>query len=466
MEVDVGAEDTETVGEQEFSANANTSAKSTSDESNQDELREKDAEIAFLKSTNQGLQEEVKDLESYLEYLHTSHGDLIKEHKLMQSSYAKLQVTSDKDTEELTSRLNHMQQKVDELANSKGKFFLTKAKKPYHDLSAAQKSVVHRQVRETVAPKIDELLEDRKLCVSLVVLKDVDGKNPSVKINTQPHRTFDQLTDAERQTVAELSDSNAIHRTSNASYAAKRKIIKDLPPLTHLQRHNENVASSLPPIRQAPGREGGFLPIRTELKQQIEHLDKLGKLDSSETVYVKYGLDSTRLTHNVNCCVYSAETISASTEIGLVGAVDGGDSHDDMDTAAPPFFEQIKELDKNPVIQTDIGDVKVELRGGGDLCNIYQQLGLCNATSKHNCPCCVLPKASFWETADNEELLRKCNGPELGRTRSNIMNEAKQTKPNFSVKNMPQTPLPRNPNGLIITWMVLCMLHAVLRLTG
>ena len=304
MEVDVGVENPETL-EQEFPANANLCEKSDSSESDSSfkrQLCEKDAEITFLKGTNQGLLQEVNDLESYLEYLHTSQVDLMKEHKLLQSSYAKLQLTSDKDSEELTSRLNHMQQKVDELAESNGKFRLTKAKKPYYDLSAAQKAVVHRQVRETVAPKIDNLLEDRKLCMSQVVLEDVEGKNPSIKINTKPHRTFDQLTDAECETVAELSDSNAIHRTSNASYAAKRKIIKDLPPLTHLQRHNENVASSLPQISQAPGREGGFLPIRAELKQQIEHLDKLGKLDRTETVYVKYGLDSTRLTHNSTSC--------------------------------------------------------------------------------------------------------------------------------------------------------------------
>ena len=435
MELDVN-EDHNTP--EDHSSTAIPSMQSTSSESNtshEDQLREKDVEIGFLKSTNQGLMAEIHDLEAYLQYLHTSHGELMKAHKLLQASYSKFQLTTDKDSDELNSRLNHMQQKVEELAQSNEKFLLTKVKKPYHDLSAAQKAVVQRQVRETVTPKIDELLEDRKLTVSQLVLEDVEGKNPSVKINTKPHRTFDQLTDAERKTVAELSDTNAIYRTSNAAYAAKRRIIKDLPPLTHLQIHNENVTSSLPPISQAPGREGGFLPIRVELKQQIEHLDKLGKLDPTETVYVKYGLDSTRLTHNDTCCIYSAETISESTEIGLVGAVDGGDSHGDMETAAPPFFEQIKELDQNPIIQTDIGDVKVELRGGGDLCNVYQQLGLCNATSKHNCPCCVLPKADFWKTADNEELLTACNGPELGRTRSNIMNDAKQTKSAFSVKH-------------------------------
>ena len=58
MEVDIGAENPETVEEQEFSANANPSEHSTSSESDaslERQLREKDAEITFLKSTNQGL---------------------------------------------------------------------------------------------------------------------------------------------------------------------------------------------------------------------------------------------------------------------------------------------------------------------------------------------------------------------------------------------------------------------------
>ena len=268
---------------EDHSSTAIPSMQSTSSESNtshEDQLREKDVEIGFLKSTNQGLMAEIHDLEAYLQYLHTSHGELMKAHKLLQASYSKFQLTTDKDSDELNSRLNHMQQKVEELAQSNGKFLLTKAKKPYHDLSAAQKAVVQRQVRETVAPKIDELLEDRKLTVSQLVLEDVEGKNPSVKINTKPHRTFDQLTDAERKTVAELSDTNAIYRTSNAAYAAKRRIIKDLPPLTHLQIHNENVTSSLPPISQAPGREGGFLPIPSRTQATNRTFGQIRKVGS------------------------------------------------------------------------------------------------------------------------------------------------------------------------------------------
>ena len=103
------------VGAEEFPVNANQCAQSHSGElyaSFQRQLCEKDTEITFLQSTNQGLLQEVNDLEAYVVYLHTSHTDLMKEHKFLQSSYAKLQATSDKDSEELASRLSLMQHHI------------------------------------------------------------------------------------------------------------------------------------------------------------------------------------------------------------------------------------------------------------------------------------------------------------------------------------------------------------------
>ena len=263
-----------------------------------------------------------------------------------------------------------------------------------------------------------------------------------------------------------MSDTNSIYRTSHAAYASKRRLIKDLPPLTHLKLYDESLKAKLPPITVAPGRPGGFTPIRTEVKTQIEFLDRKGDLDQEKPVYVKCGIDATKMTNKDNCYVYSIETISSKTEIGLVGAVKGGDSADDMEKCGTSYFEELKELDVNPLVETNVGAVKVELRGGGDLSNLYAQLGLCKATSKYCCPICVLPKDRFYATAFDPNLVAGCNGRTYGRTRANISNEAIKSKPDFSVKRLPQCPLPRDPNQLIVKWVVYCVLHADLRLAG
>ena len=430
------------------------------------QLRGKNDEINFLKSTNQGLLADMKELEEYVHHIHAAHEELMKAHKTLQGSYSKLHLHSEKETDGLQAKLTEMQQKVEELVASNAKFLNSKARKSYHELGSTQKAVVHRQVRETIGPEIDQLMETRQLTAAQVVLEYVNGQKAAIKINMKPLRTFDELTDVERETVAVMSDSNSLHRTSNAAYAAKRRIIKDLPPLSHLKQYHQLIMSQLPKIIVAPIRSGGFLPIRAELKLQLEHLDCMGNLDQTETVHVKVGVDGTRLTHNNSVCIYTVESISTATDIGLVGAVKGGDGRDDMAQCGAPFFQQLEEIDKNPVIQTDIGDIPIELRGGGDLCNLYTQLVLSAATAKYCCPLCICPKGMFWATAINPALLHDCNSHGLGQTRGNIMNEAIRSKPAFSVKNMPQTPLPRDPNTLIIKWMLLCTLHMDMRICG
>ena len=429
-------------------------------------LREKDDEIIFLKNTIRGLQDEIADFELHNRNITAAHLELAKLHKHLQTSHRKLAKDSEKESAEFQAKMNEMQTKVDDITASSGKFLNVKAKKPYHDLKATQKSLVHRQIRNEIAPRIDELLEKRELTVNQVVVQDINGQNPPIKIDTKPHRTFQQLTPLERETVAILSDSNSITRTSFTTYAAKRAIIKDLPPTSHLKEHHAIVMASLPKIIPAPVRKGGFLDIRGELKLQMEQLNRLDLLDLSEPVYVKGSLDATQYKHNGSMCIYTVEAISKGTEIGLVGLVEGGDGGVEMDESAGPFFDQILELDKNPIIQTDFGEVPVEVKGGGDLCNLYAQLGLCAATAKHSCPLCVLPKLSFWSAAFDPDLTEACNDRRLGRTRGNIMNEAVKTNPSFSVKGLPRTPLPRDPNALIISWMLICSLHIDLRLAG
>ena len=425
------------------------------------QIREKDAEIQFLKSTNSGLLAEIKELQEYVNYCNLAHLDL-------QKSYTKLQVEAEKDNSNLSSKINVMRLKIDELSVSKGKFIQhhKNSRKPYHELGHAQKSAVHKDLRDNLVPELDTALKKRKLCVDSVVLAHTEGEQSSVKIDIRPKRTFNQLTPIELETVSAMSDTNSLYRTSHAAYASKRRLINDLPPLSHVKQYDESLKEKLPKITVAPGRAGGFTPIREEVKEQLEYLNRKGDLDLTEPVYVKTGIDATKMTNRDSACVYSVESISSKTVIGLVGAVKGGDSADDMEQCGKPYFHQLKELDVSPVVETNAGAIKVELRGGGDLSNIYSQLGLCNATSKHPCPICTLPKTDFYATAYDPDLVKKCNGRYYGRTRANISNEAIKAKPGNGVKRLPQCPLPRDPNKLMVEWLVYCVLHADMRLAG
>ena len=95
------------------------------------------------------------------------------------------------------------------------------------------------------------------------------------------------------------------------------------------------------------------------------YLNQKGDFDP-ETVILKTSIDATRMTNRDSACVYVLQTISKKTEISVVGAVKGGDSGADMDLSAGPYFEQLKDLDMNPWIETSFGVVKVQLRGGGE----------------------------------------------------------------------------------------------------
>ena len=446
-------------------ARSSTSPSSTDHENL---IQEKDAEILFLKRTNDGLHDEIQALQDYANLCNSAHLELVKVYGDLQKSNAKMQMDAEKDNSNLSCTINEMRLKLDELSASKGKFIQhqEKSRKPYHKLCPAQKSAVHKDLRENLVPDLDTALKKRKLYVDSVILAHTEGEQSSVKIDIRPKRTFSQLSPIELETVAAMSDSNSIYRTSHAAYASKRRLIKDLPPLSHLKSYDESLKETLPKITVAPGRAGGFTPIRTEVKKQIEYLDRKGDLDLNEPVYVKTGIDATKMTNQDSACIYTVESISSKTEIGLVGAVKGGDSADDMEQCGKPYFEQLKELDINPLVETNAGVVKVELRGGGDLSNLYAQLGLCKATSKHPCPICVLPKDSFYATAFDPQLVQKCNGRQYGRTRANISNEAIKSKPGYSVKRLPQCPLPRDPNKLIIEWVIYCVLHADMRLAG
>ena len=247
-----------------------------------------------------------------------------------------------------------------------------------------------------------------------------------------------------------------------------RRVVPELPPLLHLRQHDEAVTATLPVPQAAPGRTGAFVDMRSEATSLAEFLHDMGQLDQDEDIYLKPASDATKLTNSKSLCIYSVQIISAGSEIGIVGAVEGGDSYEDMKVSGAPFFEQVKELATNPVLRTKVGDVAVKIRIGGDLVNILEMMGLSKATSNFPCPTCHLPRVRFSDTSFDPALRVACNGTRLGRTRATIWNEAIK-QPNqrkFSVKHVPLCPIPRDPNGLIIDAIVFCELHITVRLCG
>ena len=194
----------------------------------------------------------------------------------------------------------------------------------------------------------------------------------------------------------------------------------------------------------------------------------MGYTHEGDEIFVVPGIDATRLTNQDSVCVYTLRTVVASgSEIGVVGAVQGGDSYQDMKNCATPFWKELKELAQNPVVRTDFGEFKVTVRGGGDLSNIFDQNGLGKATSHHSCPGCILPKSRFADVVSPEfpDLISACNSV-LCRTRCNIINECRKPKPLFSVKNYPLSPLPLDPNEPLLLYFIVCMLHAIMRIVG
>ena len=95
-------------------------------------LKEKDEQINFLKSTNQGLLAELTEQENYVQHIHRAHQELMKVHKSLQESYSKFQSNSGKETNGLQSQLTELQQRFDELVASNTSFLNSKTKKAYH----------------------------------------------------------------------------------------------------------------------------------------------------------------------------------------------------------------------------------------------------------------------------------------------------------------------------------------------
>ena len=424
------------------------------------QIRELEDDNVFLRKSNEGLHKEVEELNDVIRQNAIAHRDLQSAYTTLQKSFKKLEEKTAKEAQCLTTKLQETRDKLKQLPITK----FTQAKKPYHDLKQAQRAVVNREIREMFAPEIDNTLKKRKLSVGQLILKETEGQKADVRINVQPTHTFESLTQAEKDKLALICDAKVIHRMSHSAYAATRRIIPDMPPFTHVKQYEEQIISKFPPLTDAPGRPGAFFELRHEISCQIEYLHKLGKLNLAEPIYIKPGIDATKL-NSASVCVYSIETISTATEIGIAGAVVGGDGYEDMQLTAHPFLEQVKELAKNPVINTSIGDIEVKLRVGGDLANMLELLGLCKACSRNPCPICVIAKEEFASAATNPSHRTACNTI-LRRTIANISNIAIQSKAQYGVKRLPLLPIPLNPDDPIGKTILLCILHARKRLTG
>lgn len=372
--------------------------------------------------------------------------------------------SADKEMNSLRSELQKKELQIQQLTNPTP--VEPKVVKPFHDLQSAQKTRVKRKIRDQLSQEMEPLLKQRKLTIGHVVLEHEEGMKENIQVNAHSHRTFENLTAVEREKVADASDEKVVHQMSDATYAAARRINGNLPCLSHIKAHDKEVAETLPPIEASPNRNGGFVSLRAEIKLQCEYLYKIGDLQLNEPILVKCGTDATKLTYNTQACVYSVQTItSAGSDIGIIGAVPGGDSNTDLKECGPPYLKSLLELALNPVVKTEVGDFRVAVRIGGDMCHQLELFGLSKATARHPCVICVIPKNMFYRIAADPSLFNVWNS-DASRTIANITNEAVAAKKKFSVKTQPLSPLPLDPNEYIANVLLICLLHLIMRIVG
>ena len=406
----------------------------------------------------QGLESEVNELRQVMFDNEIAFKELIK-------SYTSLEKLAAKESKELNAKIEQHKAQILKLQDESKKFLKPRVFKPYHELAESQRTKEHRRIRDHVNNELEPHLKKRKLTVNKIVLEDEEGKHQNITINAHPPRTYPNLTEAEKEVVSRVSDKKVINRQSDAGYAALRSVSQALPPLTHIKQYEAELR--LPEIEVAPGRSGGFCSLEEDSKTQLEHLAKVNDLTPEDEVTIKIGIDGTRLVKGMSACLYSATVItSKGSSIGVIGAIAGGDAWEDMQLCGKPFFNQVFNLAKNPKICTSAGVFNVKIRVGGDMCNILELFGLAKASSSHPCFYCVLNKSQFYLIPSHPELREACNHGPLVRTRGGIIEEAKKSVRNFSVKNFPLSPLPLDLNRPLLLEVLLCSLHYIMRAVG
>ena len=418
-------------------------------------LRER---ITFLENSLDGLEREVTDLRNVLFTNEAVHNDLLK-------SFTTLKKSSSKECQGLEGKLEQQKQQIQQLQAQNKQVLQPRVFKTYHALSDSQKTKEHRRIREYVTSDLEPHLKKRKLGIRQITLEHSDGVEEDVRINAHPANTFANLTEAEKKIVSRVSDYKCLNRQSDASYAGINSVTHVLPPLSHIKSHNALIM--LPEIEVAAGKSGGFCKVLQEVETQLNHLTKVVELRPTDEVHIKAGIDSTKLVNKNSVCVYTIASIAKKgSQIGAVGAVQGGDAWEDMQLSAVPFLNQLEALAKDPNVATAAGIFKVKIVWGGDMCNLLELFGLSKACSKYPCLYCLLSKTQFAAIPYRSDIYTMCNESHLVRTRANILDESRKSVRRYSVKNSPLSPLPLDPSQPLLTIVVICMLHLVMRIVG
>ena len=413
------------------------------------------------------LEKQTHDLQNAFDELRTNYNDLV-------SRYKSLKADADRDFNGASKTIATQGQKIADLSSRSNIELSQRPQKPYHSLSISQKGKVNKQIKDKFGPKLNKFLQKRKLEFSSLTLEDADDNQKNVEVRGHKRRKFDELKSVEMSALSQISDQKVVSRLSAKDYARIRSLCSSLPPSTHIKSYEESVAPNLPKVEQAPNfKEGGFCDLVEERNTQIEHLESIDVIHENKVIYVKPGIDATRMTHQNSACVYTLTTLTRDGwDIGAVGLVSGGDHYGDMKDAAKSYFAGVKSIAENNEVTVRGKKVKTQVVIGGDMSNTLELYGLSNATSTYPCMYCNVPKSMFLAICKDPEMWVKCNktGYEsangLARSRAQIINEATKSKPGYGVKGYPLCPLPLNPHWALIYVLLICFLHLRLRVTG
>ena len=419
--------------------------------------------IIFLETSLQTAEAEKVVLQGIINNGRIAYGQLY-------NAYEQLKQQGVRVCTEYNDQINQLQLEVEALRQ--GKFAETRVIKQYKELGESARTKLKRKFRDAFVVEMNDAIKKRGLEVVHIEMRDIEGTEDKIRVNAQKAHTFDQLMPLEKQRVEDISDVISIKRISNSAYAALRAFTADLVPLTHLKAHDALIKSFLlSSFQKAPGRKGAFCSVIDEVAIQIDHLWIMGYLKRGEIIFVKAGIDATRLTTKMSVCMYTVQVISdSSSRTGAVGACVGGDAYEDLILSGRPFFQDVEKLAKNPQIESHGESFSLNVLMGGDMANILEIFGLSKASSRNPCEFCTLDKNSFHFAAQEsfegaQKVNDACNSF-LARNKANILNAASEPAKNFGVKRAPISPLPLDPAMALINVVLICMLHMRLRLVG
>ena len=129
-------------------------------------ISSKDADILFLRRTNNGLTAENNELIDNLKHQRKSYEELSKDHSLLKATHEKFIRSSAKEAAALQSKLEAVTIELDKIKGSSEDFAEPPCKKAYYELQSTQRAAVNKLVRGKFGPKIDGFMKKRKLSAS------------------------------------------------------------------------------------------------------------------------------------------------------------------------------------------------------------------------------------------------------------------------------------------------------------